>query len=66
MVSFTIVAGLALLTSSAAATPLLQTSTLVTSSELVTRQEQMPPTCTDYCSPSSGCVCIVRPTNCKS
>ncbi|KAF2792775.1 carbohydrate-binding module family 50 protein [Melanomma pulvis-pyrius CBS 109.77] len=62
MVSFTITVGIALLASisSVAAAPFSSNGI----SLLDARQEELPPTCSDYCSVSAGCVCIIRPTNC--
>lgn len=68
MVSFTLTAGIALLASvtSAAVVPLGFPHPEPKHPQLQTRQAQMPSECTDYCSVSAGCVCIRRPTNCKS
>ncbi|KAF2708410.1 carbohydrate-binding module family 50 protein [Pleomassaria siparia CBS 279.74] len=62
MVSFTTAAAIALLASisSVAAAPFASNEV----STLVARQATLPTECTDYCSVSAGCVCIIRPTNC--
>ncbi|KAF2190677.1 carbohydrate-binding module family 50 protein [Zopfia rhizophila CBS 207.26] len=64
MVSFTLTAGIAMLASMAAAVPFPFDATSLLPHHLNARQEQMPPDCTEYCSVSAGCVCIIRPTNC--
>ncbi|KAF2259077.1 hypothetical protein CC78DRAFT_84843 [Lojkania enalia] len=65
MVSFIFPVGIALLASHAAAIPFsFDLHSLHPHSSLISRQEQMPPACTEYCSVLSGCVCIRRPTNC--
>jgi len=60
MISLSLVGNIAFLVSFAAAAP------FASEVGLVPRQEQMPPTCSDYCSVPAGCVCITRPTNCIS
>ncbi|KAF2116497.1 hypothetical protein BDV96DRAFT_598402 [Lophiotrema nucula] len=63
MMSFTIASVVALLATSASAIPFPFDTTSLTKN-LLPRQETLPPTCTNYCSVSAGCVCIRRPTNC--